>query len=424
MHRETPGALSRRGFLKRAAALSAFSIVPRHVLGGAGFTAPSDEITRAVVGVGGMGRGHLGYAGARTVAVCDVDRRHLQSALDSLEKGVKGCADFREVLAMPEVDVVHIATPPHWHGLISILAAEAGKDVWCEKPMTRTIGEGRRVVEAVQRNGRIFRLNTWFRFRDNYYGYGSTVAPIKQIVDSGELGWPLRVTVGAGTGFDFKFFWSGLTNLAPQPVPEELDYDMWLGPAPFKPYHPHRTHQTFRGYWDYDGGGLGDMGQHYLDPVQYLLGKDDTSPVEVEVDAPQQHPDAVSFWRKIVLRYADGCEIVLDGEGFSQGMPYIEGPNGKLFKNLRLEIKGQEKILRGLPDNAPQEGDFYDCVRTRRTFALNEANGHRSCTLINLGTTAARLGRNLRYDPVKQEFVDDPEANRMIFQPMRGPWRV
>ena len=424
MHRETPGALSRRGFLKRAAALSAFSIVPRHVLGGAGFTAPSDEITRAVVGVGGMGTGHLGYAGARTVAVCDVDRRHLQSALDSLEKGVKGCADFREVLAMPEVDVVHIATPPHWHGLISILAAEAGKDVWCEKPMTRTIGEGRRVVEAVQRNGCIFRLNTWFRFRDNYYGYGSTVAQIKQIVDSGELGWPLRVVVGEGTGFNFKFFWSGRTDLTPQPVPEELDYDMWLGPAPFKPYHPHRTHQTFRGYWDYDGGGLGDMGQHYLDPVQYLLDKDDTSPVEVEVDAPQQHPDAVSSWRKIVLRYADGCEIVLDGEGFSQGMPYIEGPNGKLFKNLRLEIKGREKTLRGLPDNAPQEGDFYDCVRPRRPFALNEANGHRSCTLINLGTTAVRLGRNLRYDPVKQEFVDDPEANRMVFQPMRGPWRV
>ncbi len=424
MHRETEGALSRRGFLKQTAALSAFSIVPRHVLGGAGFTAPSDEITRAIVGVGGMGTGHLGYAGARTVAVCDVDRKHLQSALDSLEKGVKGCADFREVLAMPEVDVVHIATPPHWHGLISILAAEAGKDVWCEKPMTRTIGEGRRVAEAVQRNGRIFRLNTWFRFRDNYYGYGSTVAPIKQIVDSGELGWPLRVVVGAGTGFDFKFFWSGRTDLTPQPVPEELDYDMWLGPAPFKPYHPHRTHGTFRGYWDYDGGGLGDMGQHYLDPVQYLLGKDDTSPVEVEVDAPQQHPDAVSSWRKIVLRYADGCEIVLDGEGFSQGMPYIEGPNGKLFKNLRLEIKGQEKTLRGLPDNAPQEGDFYDCVRTRRPFALNEANGHRSCTLINLGTTAVRLGRNLRYDPVKEEFVDDPEANRMVFQPMRGPWRV
>ena len=183
-------------------------------------------------------------------------------------------------------------------------------------------------------------------------------------------------------------------------------------------------HQTFRGYWDYDGGGLGDMGQHYLDPVQYLLGKDDTSPVEVEVDAPQQHPDAVSSWRRITLRYADGCEIILDGEGKSEGQPYIEGPKGKLYKGLRLEINGQEKVLRGLPEPAPQESDFYACVRSRRRFALNEANGHRSCTLVNLGTTAVRLGRNLRYDPVKQEFIGDEEANRLVFQPMRGPWRV
>ncbi len=416
---------TRREFLTRSAAAAfGFSIVPRHVLGGLAFTAPSDEINRAVIGVGGMGRGHLGYTGARTVAVCDVDKGHLQSALDSLDKGVKGFGDFREVLALPEVDVVHIATPPHWHGLISIAAAEAGKDIWCEKPMTRTIGEGKRVVEAVQKHGRIFRINTWFRFKDNFYGFGSAVKPIKQIVDSGEMGWPLKVTVGIGTGFDFKFFWSGKTDLTPQPIPAELDYDFWLGPAPDKPYHPHRVHQTFRGYWDYDGGGLGDMGMHYLDPVQYLLGKDDTSPVDIEVDAPQQHPDAVSSWRRITMRYADGCEIILDGEGKSEGQAYIEGPKGKLYKGLRLEINGQEKVLRGLPEPAPQEGDFYACMRTRRRFALNESNGHRSCTLVNLGKTAVQLGRNLHFDPVKQEFVGDEEANRQIFQPMRGAWRV
>ncbi|HPU99191.1 MAG TPA: Gfo/Idh/MocA family oxidoreductase, partial [Candidatus Hydrogenedentes bacterium] len=223
---------SRREFLRTVAAASAFTIVPRHALGGPGYTAPSEEITRAVVGVGGMGRGHLGYAGARTVAVCDVDAQHLQQALDSLPAGTRGCRDFREVLAMPDVDVVHIATPPHWHGLIAIAAAEAGKDIWCEKPMTRTIGEGIRLMEAVRRHGRIFRLNTWFRFKDNFYGYGSTVEPIKQIVDSGVLGWPLRVVVGQGTGFDFKFYWSGRTDLTEQPVPPELDYDFWLGPAP------------------------------------------------------------------------------------------------------------------------------------------------------------------------------------------------
>lgn len=422
MHRETEGALSRRGFLKQTAALSAFSIVPRHVLGGAGFTAPSDEITRAIVGVGGMGTGHLGYAGARTVAVCDVDRKHLQSALDSLEKGVKGCADFREVLAMPEVDVVHIATPPHWHGLISILAAEAGKDVWCEKPMTRTIGEGRRVVEAVQRNGRIFRLNTWFRFRDNYYGYGSTVAQIKQIVDSGELGWPLRVVVGEGTGFNFKFFWSGRTDLTPQPVPEELDYDMWLGPAPFKPYHPHRTHGTFRGYWDYDGGGLGDMGQHYLDPVQYLMEKDDTSPIRIEVDCPPQHPDAVGSFRRITFTYADGCQIILDGDDSLKGAPFLEGPKGKVWPKLKSDIPNLDAKLTELPEPLPQQTDFVEAVKLRRPFALNERNGFRSCTIVNLGLVAMRLGRGFRFDPEKLCAVKDPAADKFIYQQMRAPW--
>jgi predicted dehydrogenase len=197
---------------------------------------------------------------------------------------------------------------------MAVEAAKSGKDIWCEKPMTRTIGEGKKVVEAVNAHGRMFRLNTWFRFKDNFYGLGTDVKPLKKIIDSGILGWPLKVTVSGITGYDWKFYWSGEHNLKPMPVPENLDYEMWLGPAPFKPYNPERVHSKFRGYWDYDGGGLGDMGQHYLDPVQYLLGKDDTSPVRIEVDAPQQHYDGVGSWRKIVYTYADGCKIILDGE--------------------------------------------------------------------------------------------------------------
>ena len=156
--------------------------------------------------------GHLGYTGARTIAICDVDRKHLEQALSRLEAGVTGYRDFREVLAREDVDVVHIATPPHWHGIISAEAVRAGKDVWCEKPMTRTIGEGRPVAEAVQRHGAIFRLNTWFRFRDNFYGFGTPVQPIKKVVENRLLGWPLTVTVGPATGFDWKFQWSGRTD--------------------------------------------------------------------------------------------------------------------------------------------------------------------------------------------------------------------
>jgi len=307
---------------------------------------------------------------------------------------------------------------------MAIAAAEAGKDIWCEKPMTRTVGEGIKVVEAVQRNDRIFRINTWFRFRSRFYGMDTTVAEIKKVVDSGMLGWPLKVTINASTGFNWKFEWSGRTDLIPEPVPRQLDYDMWLGPAPVKPYHPHRVHQSFRGYWDYDGGGLGDMGQHYLDPVQYLLGKDGTSPIEIDIDAPQQHPDAVSSWRRISMRYADGCEVILDGADSAKNAAYIEGPDGKLFQGFSSDIPNFEREIERLPETAPQVTDFSEAVKTRTKFALNEANGHRSCTLVNLGIIALRLRRKLYFDPRSQRFEGDEEANRLIDQPMRAPWHV
>lgn len=414
---------SRRQFLGSAAAAGLFTIVPRKALGGPGHTAPSEELTKAIIGVGGMGRGHIGYPG-RLLAVCDVDRSHIDLALERAPEGVDRYTDFREVLERDDIDVVHVPTPPHWHALISIAAAEAGKDIWCEKPMARTIHESQKVVEAVQRHKRMFRLNTWFRFQGGFYGMDTEVKNIKKAVENRLFGWPLKVTVGATTGFNWKFQWSGRTDLKPETIPETLDYDMWLGPAPWKPYSAHRTHSTFRGYWDYDGGGLGDMGQHYLDPVQYFLEKDDTSPIEIEVDAPQQHDDAVSSWRRITYRYADGCQIILDGEGTDEGAAYIEGPEGKLFPKFESDITGFKEKVESLPDPAPQITDFSESVRTRQKFALNESNGHRSCTMVNLGVIAVRLGRNLRYDPDAQRFIDDEGANRLLKQPMRGPWHV
>ena len=416
--------LDRRNFLKAAGGLAALTILPRHVLGGNGFIAPSDQLTKGIIGVGGMGRGHIAYKGARLVAVCDVDTKHLEAAVKMAPDKVRTYAHFMDLIKDPNVDVVHIATPPHWHGIMSVEAAKAGKDIWCEKPMTRTIGEGKRVMEAVKRNSRVFRLNTWFRFSDTFYGLGTTVKPLKKLVNSGMLGWPLKVTISRHTGFDWKFYWTGKENLVPEPVPENLDYDLWLGPAPYKPYNPHRVHQTFRGYWDYDGGGLGDMGQRYLDPVQYLLGKDDTGPVSVEIDAPQQHYDAVGSWRRITYTYADGCKIILDGENRDKDAAYIEGPHGKVYKGFRSDVKDMQKLIDSLPDPEPQIATFSESVMTRKKFALNESNGHRSCTVVNLGIIALRLGRNLKFDPVNQQFVDDDGANRLINQPMRGEWKI
>jgi len=413
----------RRDFVKKSIlAATGISIIPRHVMGGPNFLAPSDTLTKAVIGVGGMGQYHLNYEGTKLVAICDADANHLAGTLQKVGQFVKGHRDFREVLDRKDVDIVHIATPPHWHGLMSIMAAQAGKDVWCEKPMTRTIGEGKRVVEAMKAHGTMFRLNTWFRFKDNFYGMGIPVKKIKKVVDSGALGWPLKVTISGVTGFNWKFYWVGKENLVPQPVPDQLDYDMWLGPAPEKPYNPHRVHSTFRGYWDYDGGGLGDMGQHYIDPVQYFLGKDDTSPIRVEVDSPQQHYDAVGTWRKITYTYADGCQIILDGENKDKNAAYIEGPDGKIFKGFKSTIENLDGLIDSLPDPEEQIGTFSESVRTRQKFALNEVNGHRSATVVNMGIIALRLGRTLRFDPVEQEFIDDEQANRLINQPMRESW--
>lgn len=423
---------SRRTFLKTVGGIGLFTIVPRRVLGGNGHIAPSDQLTKGIIGVGEMGRSGSHFTSdehCRLTAVCDVDKNHLNDAVkqakENLKEDVKSYHDFRDLINDPNVDVVHIATPPHWHALMAIAAAKAGKDIWCEKPMTRTIGEGRRVVEAMKRYNRVFRLNTWFRFTDTFYGLGTTVQPLKKLVDSGLLGWPLKIVVSGTTGFTWKFFWVGKTNLEPQPVPDVLDYDMWLGPAPYKPYNVHRTHQTFRGYWDYDGGGLTDMGQHYLDPIQYLLGKDDTSPIKVEVEAPQQHTDAVGIWKKITYTYEDGCQIILEGEGFESAgkTAYIEGPKGKVYKGFECTIPDIMNKLAEFPDPEPQRTDFLDCIRTRQKFALNEVNGHRSCTLVNMAAVALRLNRQeLKFDPVTQLFVGDDAANALVNQPMRGEW--
>ncbi len=143
---------------------------------------PSDQLTKGIIGVGGMGRGHINYEGTRLLAVCDVDKNHLEQAIAQAGGNITGYHDFRELIARDDIDIIHIATPPHWHGIMAKTAAEAGKDIWCEKPMTRTIGEGIKVVDAVRKNGCMFRLNTWFRFKDQFYGLGTTVKPLKKVV--------------------------------------------------------------------------------------------------------------------------------------------------------------------------------------------------------------------------------------------------
>ena len=243
--------LTRRRFIKGSiGAAAAFTIVPRHVLGGQGNTPPSEKFGAALIGCGGRGNGTFGGLGPNVEkrAICDV--KFLTKVDNKMVY-----ADFRRVLERKDIDMVAIATPPHWHALISIAAMEAGKDVLCEKPMTRFIAEGRAVVNAAKRYKRIFQIGTFGRF-------GASKDKNKilthKIMASGLLKNCKAVHRKRG-GLKVKQ-WSGLVNAQPQPIPESLDWDMYCGPSPLRPFHPHRHGGTHRGYWDYEGGGLTDMG--------------------------------------------------------------------------------------------------------------------------------------------------------------------
>ncbi len=433
--------MTRRELLKTSAAFSAFNIIPAKVLWGA--ETPSNTLARAIIGCGCISgsSNHLPFKGSRLLGVadpfeCRVRAKVAWAAQNGFGK-IKAYRDFLEILDDKDVDIVHICTPPHWHGCMSVMAANAGKDIWCEKPMTRTVGEGIRVREVVNAKKRMFRINTGFRTGEfgTFYSFGTTVKPIRQIVESGILGdGPIRCVFGVGQGFSWKFGWSGTINSRPEPIPDGFDYDMWLGPAPWKPYNAHRVGTSFRSYWDYDSGGLGDMAQHYLDPLQYLLCKDDTSPVRIDYTGPKQHPEAVGRFDRFVLTYADGTEVFLDGDESLKDEPLLRGSNGTCVYKAKPKTSvprivlanGTEldaaKFLAECKEPAPMETDFIQCCKTRRKYGLNEDNGFRSCTMFNLAIVAWRLGRGFDFDPVALHAVDDPAADRFLFQSMREPW--
>jgi myo-inositol 2-dehydrogenase / D-chiro-inositol 1-dehydrogenase len=412
-----PHFVTRRSFLKGTlAAGTAFSLVPRHVLGGPGNVSPGDTLGAALIGCGGRGGGTLGELtkslkdagfGVTKLAECDV------RWLDQADHKTR-YTDFRRVLERRDIDVVAIATPPHWHALITIAAMEAGKDVLCEKPMTRVIAEGRAVVETARRYGRIFQVGTFGRF-----GECKNPASVltRKIMLSGLLEPCPGVAIRRG-GHKVKE-WSGYVNAPPQPVPASLDWDMYCGPSPLKPYHPHRHGGTHRGYWDYEGGGLCDMGQHALDPLTYTWGKDHTAPVEAEPHAPPAHHEACGMWGWVELKYADGFTLVLDSAEWGDAW------EKKKARGIRLDDLSTEnrQKLAALPDPEPLL-TFGEAVRTRKPAGGNAEAAHRTVTVIHLANIAIRMGRKIRFDPVREVIVGDEQANRLVSQPMRAPWHL
>ena len=410
---------NRRKFLKTSAASAAsLQIVPRHVIGGQGHTSPSETYGAALIGCGGRGPGTyesmVRKLPATLVAACDVQKTRVDGYIKRKNPEAKGYNDFRRLLENPDIDLVAIATPPHWHALISIAAAEAGKDVFCEKPMTRFIAEGRAVVEAFNRYKRVFQIGTNGRFG----AYKSrTSRTIHKIMRSGLLKPNPCVHIKKG-GLKLNQ-WSGKPGLKPQIPSEDLDWDLYCGPSPLKPFVTDRVGGTHRNYWDYEGGGMCDMGQHHFDPQQWIYGKDDTSPVKIEAFAPPAHPDVTGMWAWVELTYSDGFTFVMDSAEWGPG---YDKKASKQVSLSQLSEEDQQKIA-AMPDPAPLLS-FAEAVKQRKQAGGHPEAAHRAACILHLANIAIRLGRKLQYDPEKEQFVGDDEANRFVNVSMRSPWHL
>ncbi|MEN9021002.1 MAG: Gfo/Idh/MocA family oxidoreductase [Verrucomicrobiaceae bacterium] len=408
---QSPSNASRRQFIKKTATASAgFTIVPSHVVSGQGkVPPPSETLGGALIGAGGRGPGTFKRLGDNVQMLAKCDVKYVGQ-----EDNKTVYSDFRRLLERKDIDVVAIATPPHWHALISMAAAAAGKDVVCEKPMTRFIAEGRAVVETFKRYNRIFQIGTFGRF-----GVSRKKGSIlrHKIMSSGLLD-PCPVVYHHKGGLKVKQ-WSGRADLTPTEPPENLNWDLYVGPSPMKSYVRQRTGGTHRNYWDYEGGGLADMAQHSLDPFQWTYAKDHTSPVEIEAHAPPAHPELCAMWGWIEMKYADGLTLVMESDEW--GDPYTR----RKARGLSLQDLSQEDQAKiaAMPDPEPLVS-FPEAVKTRQQAGGHAEAAHRCATLLHLANISIRTGRKIKYDPIKEEIIGDEQANRLVNPPMRAPWHL
>ena len=426
--------ITRRRFLRRATGIVAFPyIVSASALAKAGSSrrvAASNRITVGFIGVGSHGIGmnvnsFLANADAQAVAVCDVDANHVEQARNIVNQkyGNNDCAaykDFREIIYRDDIDAVMISTPDHWHVPMSIMAAKAGKDVECEKP-SLTVKEGRALVETMERYKRVFQWSTEDRSVYEYHR-------MCELVRNGRIGkvHTIHVELPSGPHTPGK--------AEPMPVPKELDYDMWLGPAPWVPYTKDRCHWNFRWILDYSGGQLTDWGAHLLDGAQWGNNSEYTGPVEVEgkgVFCERGLYDTAKEYR-IEYKYADGVRLIV-----TSGTPSLkfEGTDGWIGnRGWRAPLQAEPKsVLNSVigPNEihlytckAGEQRNFLDCVKSRKQCYFPAEIGQRCFTIAHIGNISMLLGRKLRWDPEKERFINDDEANRMLSRSMRSPWHL
>jgi predicted dehydrogenase len=414
-----------------AGAVAAFpAIIPSKVLGQ---DAPSKVLTVAVVGVGGMGLSHLTQLldrkTARVVAVADVDAFHQKRAAQIIntkygDTACKTFGDFREVTRNPAIDLVTVATPDHWHAIPAIDAIRNGKDVFVEKPLTLTVREGQALVGELRKHKRIGQTGTMQRSSEGFHRAA-------ELIRNGRLGKIslIEVLIPANNCF------VGAT-WKPEAVPEGLDYDFWLGPAPYAPYTSQRTHYQFRYNLDYAGGQTTNWGAHYLDIAQWALGMDETGPVEVDGNgvfpssglftAPTRVDVRYAYANGVTMRMRTRTDGVYDGNIIFYGEKgRLDVSRSKLKSNpegiLQEEISDNEVRLYKSRDHF---GNWIECVKSRALPVSDLAIGHKTTNLCNIGNIAMQVQRKLAWDPVKECFAGDDMANRLLSRPMRGPWSL
>jgi predicted dehydrogenase len=435
--------MNRRKFFQwtgsAAAGAAAFPyLVASSALGRAGTTSPSERIVMASIGLGTQGtalmRAFLGHKDVQVVAVCDVRESQRQKAKDIVDQryGNKDCAtynDFREVCGRKDIDAVIVATPDHWHVLVSLEAARNGKDMYTEKALGLGVAWDKALQATCHQYGTVFQWGTQQRSERNFR-FGC------ELVRNGRIGKLHTILVGVPHDFP-------VPNQAAQPVPPDLDYDLWLGPAPWAPYtyqrcRPWTKEESYANWYhisDYCLGGIGGYwGVHHVDIAQWGHGTDDSGPVEIEGTAvfPEDGlADCATSW-KVSHKYADGVTMVyMDNAQHKQGVTF-QGTEGWVHVNrqgiwaepasLLKSTIGRDEIH--LIESKGHQRNFLDAIKTRGGTICPIGVAVRTDTICHLTDICTRLGRKLRWDPQKEDFVNDPEASRMLSRPMRSPWHL
>ena len=427
---------TRRTFLKTVgatlgAAVAAPTIVPSSVFGADGAVPPSERVAMGIIGSGGRGTDVMGHfmrqKDVQWLAVCDLrqERQSGGKAVVDRHYGKDICSkytDFREMIGRPDLDAVLIATGIHWHALASILAAKAGKDVYCEKPSTLTIGEGRAMVETMKRFGAIYQAGHQRRSVDSFRF-------MAEVVRKGMIGQLKTILC-------LVWEMGAIGPEAPRPVPAGVDYDLWLGWTPWHPYTNARVAGRTE-FWDTGAGNMVDMGCHWTDMAQFVHQSDDTVPVEYEGDAVFV-PGAFSetpVRGEYRATYADGVTLIMRQRGgFEDRLIRFEGTEGwiQVVDGTNTVTAEPASILKmrgisakGWGDPGDHVRNFLESVKSRNPMTTcHPESAHRATTIGHAGNLCLRLGRKLRFDPKTERFPDDPEADRMIHRPLRPPWHL